>query len=158
MVSWLSLCRHTLLCLCSTCICCDGLCTLMVVALRLCSLVNTFRLRSSDAFLCKEKLPSDEMGIIPEEGHSVRPPWASSPNNRDPPPHHHSQHHHPNPSSNLIFPHARLCSNHFTFVSAIDFLACEGKERMSKRSQRRGRDGRGWTSEDAQCQTRVLSP
>lgn len=57
----------------------------------------------------------------------------------------------------------RLC-NHFTFVSAIDFLACEGKERMSEwvgsgggrgRSKQREATGK---SEDVQCQAHILSP
>ena len=37
----------------------------------------------------------------------------------------------------------RFC-NHFTFVSAIDFLACEGKEKMSEWvGSERGKEGGG---------------
>lgn len=63
----------------------------------------------------------------------------------------------------------RFC-NHFTFVSAIDFLACEGKERMSEwvardgereggeeRVSERAREATG-KSEDVQCQAHILSP
>lgn len=90
----------------------------------------------------------------------------------------HSVSHHPEPSTppptaisaSLLHnckPAARsLCfCNHFTFVSAIDFLACEGKERMSEWvGIERGREGRSKhreasrKPEDAQCQAYILSP
>lgn len=77
---------------------------------------------------------SEEIGVISGEGHSVQPPWLSNPYNRAPP-----QHRQQNPGSNLIFLCTRLWgSNHFTFASVIDFLAFEGKERMSERSLQRG--------------------
>lgn len=44
----------------------------------------------------------------------------------------------------------RFC-NHFTFVSAIDFLACEGKERMSEWvGSEGGREGEGGASRGRQ--------
>lgn len=45
----------------------------------------------------------------------------------------------------------RFC-NHFTFVSAIDFLACEGKERMSEWVGNEG--GRGGASEGGNREVR----
>lgn len=84
---------------------------------------------------------SNEMVVIFEETHSVS--HHAEPSAPHPP--------HPQTAISSSLVHnckaavrsLRFC-NHFTFVSAIDFLACEGKERMSEWVGSKG--GRGGAS------------